>query len=168
MATVLPSTRTSKKSSSLAAFNRAAASLSPVTTRPPRPRGGGERGPFFNEHVAEDNAYGSRPAELCLCSCSHLVWLETKFPLELLERRRRPERVHADNTARPADVALPPERRGLLHRDARCHLWRQDGILILLRLLFEDVPGRHRDHARPDALSDELLVGLHSETDFTP
>src|SRR5262245_20167422 len=97
--------------------------------------------PFFNEDVVEDNAYGSRPAEFCLCSRSHLVRLETKFPLELLERRRRPERVHANHAARPADVALPPERRGLLYRDARCHLWWQDAILILLRLLFEDVPG---------------------------
>src|SRR5262252_2990277 len=29
--------------------------------------------PFFNEDVVEDNAYGSRPAELCLCSRSYLV-----------------------------------------------------------------------------------------------
>src|SRR5262245_50009288 len=70
--------------------------------------------PFFNEDVVEDNAYGSRPAELCLGSRSHAVRLETKFPLELLERRRRPERVHADHAARPADIAFPPERRGLL------------------------------------------------------
>src|SRR5262245_27806164 len=40
-------------------------------------------------------------------------------------------------------------------------------VPVLLRLLLEYIPGWHRDHARPDALSDELLVRLHSETDFT-
>ena len=43
---------------------------------------------------------------------------------------------------------------------------RQDFILILLRLMLEYVPGRHRYDARPDSVSDELLVGLYSKTDF--
>src|SRR5262245_40210057 len=108
-----------------------------------------------------------RPAQQLFRCRDHSVRLEPKFPLELLEWRRRPKRVHADHAARPADVALPPERRGLLYRDARCHMRWEDGILIVLRLLLEDVPGRHRDHTRPNALSDELLVGLYSKTDFT-
>src|SRR5262245_27523647 len=108
-----------------------------------------------------------RPAQQLFRCRDHSVRLEPKFPLELLERCRRPKRVPADHAARPADVALPPERRGLLHRNARCHMRWEDALLILLRLLLEEVPGWHRDNTRPNALSDEFFVGLHRETDFT-
>src|SRR5262245_14876290 len=87
----------------------------------------------------------------------HALGLESEFSLQLLERSRRTECVHANDTAGfPADVALPAESRGLLHRDARRHLGRQHAVLICLRLVLEDVPGRHRDHARR---SEERRVG---------
>src|SRR5262245_41534310 len=108
------------------------------------------------------------PAEQFLRSRHYLVRLEAELSLELLERRRRPERFHTDHVARPANIAFPAESRCLLHRDARRHLRGQDLILILLCLMLEDVPRRHRDHARADTLSDELLVGFYSQTDFTP
>src|SRR5712692_4826434 len=108
------------------------------------------------------------PAEQFLRRRRHEVRLEAELSLEFFERCRRPERFHADNAARPANVSFPSESRCLLHRDTRRHLGWQDLILILLCLMLEDIPGRHRDHARADALSAELLVRLHRETDFTP
>src|SRR5437764_14056967 len=98
------------------------------------------------------------PAEQFPGSRCHVVRLEAELSLEFFERRRRPERFHADNAARPANVSLPAESRGLLHRDARRHLRWQDLILILLCLMLEDGPGRQRDNTRADALSEELIA----------
>jgi hypothetical protein len=45
--------------------------------------------------------------QLLLCSRNHMVWLESELPLELLERRRCTERVHANNASRRANVFFP-------------------------------------------------------------
>src|SRR5437667_2023877 len=94
----------------------------------------------------------------------HQVGLEAKLLLQLLERRRRPESLHPDHPAGSADVALPSERGGLLDRDARRHGGRQHAVPILLRLVLEDLPRRHRDDAGADALGDQLVVGFHGKT----
>src|SRR5213079_3049618 len=57
--------------------------------------------------------------------------LEAELLLERFQRRRRAERAHADDAARAADVPLPPERGGLLDRDARRHAGRQHAVPIL-------------------------------------
>src|SRR6516162_8315404 len=94
--------------------------------------------------------------------------LEPVFSQQLLERCRRAECLHADDAARPADVAFPTEGRGLLHGDARVDVGRQHAVLVRLRLMLENVPGRHRNHARPDALGEEFLVGLYAQVDLAP
>src|ERR1043166_2677267 len=96
----------------------------------------------------------------------HLVWFEAKLSLQFLKRCRRAKSFHADHAPRPADIALPSESRCLLHRDARGHLRRQNFILILLCLMLEYVPRRHRYHARSDSFGNKLLVGFYSKTDF--
>src|SRR5215467_10143066 len=86
--------------------------------------------------------------------------------LQLLERRRRSERVHANDLPRGAHVALPAESRRLLYCNARRHMRWQHTVPVLLRLVLEDVTRRHRDYARADALREQLLVGLYDQTDF--
>src|SRR5215467_7957103 len=81
------------------------------------------------------------------CDRNQAGGLETEFPLEFLERRRSAEGCHSDNAARRANVSLPSESGSLLDGDARGHFRRQHGVAVLLRLMFEDVPGRYRDHA---------------------
>ena len=89
--------------------------------------------------------------------------LEAELLLERFQRRRRAERAHADDAARAADVPLPPERGGLLDRDARRHAGRQHAVPILLGLALEDLPRRHRHHARADAFGDQLAVRFGGE-----
>src|SRR5262249_53985700 len=60
--------------------------------------------------------------------------LEAELALQLLERRRRAEGVHADDAARRSDVALPAERGGLLDGDAGPHRGRQHVVAIRRRL----------------------------------
>ena len=83
------------------------------------------------------------------------------FLCSSLSGRRGAERLHADDAAAPADISLPAESRGLLDRDARRHVGRQHAVPVLLCLVLENIPRRHRDHARADALGEQLLVGLH-------
>src|SRR5262245_48518447 len=61
---------------------------------------------------------GSPLGQQLLRGPHHAVRLEAELPLELLERGRGPERLHANDTARLADVALPAQGRRLLHCDA--------------------------------------------------
>ena len=49
------------------------------------------------------------PAQLLLCGRNHLVRFESVLPLQFLERRRSPERAHADDVTGGADVSLPPK-----------------------------------------------------------
>ena len=44
--------------------------------------------------------------------------------------------------------------------NARFDARRQNAVPVFLRLVLEDVPGRHRNHARADALGDQFLVRL--------
>src|SRR5213592_3912233 len=113
-------------------------------------------------------AYPLPPCPTALSPPQHPVWLETEFPLELLERRRSSESLHPDHMAGSADVSLPSESRGLLDCDARLHVGWQHAVLILLGLVVEDVPGRHRHHSRANALGEQCFVSTHGETDFAP
>src|SRR5262245_65700634 len=73
----------------------------------------------------DDSPSGLLLAEQLPDGIRHTLRLEPEFSVQLLERGRRTECVHADDTAGlPADVALPAEGRGLLHRAARRHLGR--------------------------------------------
>jgi hypothetical protein len=92
--------------------------------------------------------------------------LEAELLLKRLQRRRGSESLHADYAATASDVALPSERGGLFDGDPRLHGWRQHAVTILLRLAVEDLPGRHRDYARADALGEQLSVGLHGQTEL--
>src|SRR5215831_16802638 len=105
-------------------------------------------------------------AEELLRDLRHTLRLEPVFSQQLLERGRRAKCLHADDAARPADVAFPTEGRGLLDGDARGDVGRQHAVLIRLRLMLENIPGRHGDHARADALREQLLVGVDTETDL--
>src|SRR5215472_15872123 len=95
---------------------------------------------------------GALFAEYGLRRLDDAVRLESEFPLQFLERRRRPEGLHADDLARGADVALPPEGRRLLHGDAGRHRRRQHAVPVRLRLALEQIPRRHRDDTRANAL----------------
>src|SRR5262245_45052264 len=68
---------------------------------------------------------------------------EAILALELLERRRGTERVHADDASAPADIAFPAERGRLLDRDTRGAARWEYAVAIFLRLRFENIPGRH-------------------------
>src|SRR5208282_3604092 len=106
----------------------------------------------------EDSKGMSPPAEQLLGHRRHPLRLEAKVLLQLLERCRGAERLHADDFPLTPHVALPTESRGLLHRDASLHLRRQDAVAVLARLLLEDVPGRHGHHPRANALGEQRLV----------
>src|SRR5262249_11718131 len=92
--------------------------------------------------------------------------LEPVFSQQLLERGRGAKCIHPDDAAGSADIAFPTEGRSLLHRHARSDVGRQHAVLVRLRLMFENIPGRHRDHARADTLREQLLVGVDTETDL--
>src|ERR1700722_2549042 len=62
-----------------------------------------------------------------------------------------------------ADIAVPAEHRPLLDGEARLHRGRQHAIPIGLRLLLENVPGRHRDNARSNSLSGQRFMGLDDQ-----
>jgi hypothetical protein len=51
----------------------------------------------------------------CLTVAITLSWLESKFPLEFLQRSGSAERSHANDTAVASNVTLPPE--GLVESD---------------------------------------------------
>src|SRR5262249_54111586 len=119
-------------------------------------------------------AAGGRPLTLLLLA-EHLLdppgaalRLDAVFPQELLERSGGAECLHADNAARLAHIALPAESGGLLHRHARGDLRRQHARPVRLALILKNIPGRHRNHARADALSGELLVRLDTQADLAP
>src|SRR5262245_62554208 len=107
-------------------------------------------------------------AEQLLRDLGDALRLESVFSQQLLERGRCAKCLHADDAARPADVAFPAEGRGLLHGDARGDIGRQHAVLVRLQLMLENVPGRHRNHARADALGEEFLVGLYAQVDLAP
>src|SRR2546422_8495636 len=80
----------------------------------------------------------------------------TLFPYTTLFRS-----LHADDAAGGPDVALPSQRRGLLHRDAGRHTGRQHAVPILLRLVLEDVPDAGVSGQRSEEHTSELQSRLH-------
>src|SRR5260221_14479133 len=75
-----------------------------------------------------------------------LVRLEAELALQLLERRRRAEGLHADDPAVVTHITLPPQRRRLFDGQPRLDGSRQHLFAIGLRLVLEDVPRWHRVH----------------------
>ena len=59
---------------------------------------------------------------------------------------------HADPGAGRADVAIPADHRAHLDRDPRRDVRRKDAIAVRLILLLEQLPRRHADDARRNAL----------------
>src|SRR5262249_7624468 len=96
-----------------------------------------------------------------------MLWLESEVPLEFFERRRGAERLHAEDQARVTGVSLPSEGRRLFYSDACLYAGRQHAVPVILCLVFEDLPGRHRDYPRTDAFDQQFLMRIYSETDFT-
>jgi hypothetical protein len=87
--------------------------------------------------------------------------LETEFALQFLERCRGAEGLHADDAAGGADIAVPAQHRSLLDGEACLHIGRQHIVPIGLRLLLENVPGRHRDNARAYPLNRQRFMSLN-------
>src|SRR5215472_15266207 len=106
-------------------------------------------------------------AEQLFGGSDHLFWLESKFPLEFLQRSGSSERSHANDPALASNVTLPPKGRGLLNSEASGHFWRKNAVTVFLRLMLKNFPGRHRNNARTDALGNKLFVSLDGETQLT-
>src|SRR5881394_2630457 len=79
-----------------------------------------------------------------------LVRAEAELVLQILERGRAAEGVHADPLSGRADVAIPAERRGLLDRDARRHARRQHLVAVGVVLAVEQLPAGQADDARAE------------------
>src|SRR5437762_7774520 len=73
--------------------------------------------------------------QLFLGGGDQFVRLEAELFLELLERRRGSEGLHADDPPRLTDVALPSQGGGLLHGDASFHFGRQHAVPVFARLM---------------------------------
>src|SRR5580658_6498427 len=89
--------------------------------------------------------------------------LEPEFLLQLLERSGAAEGLHTDDLAGGPDIAVPTQGRSLLDCDTSGNPGRQDAVAIRLRLMLEDVPGRHGDHARANSLGQQRLVRIDDE-----
>src|SRR5262249_56255290 len=94
--------------------------------------------------------------------------LETELAIQFLERRRGAKGFHADDTASRTDITLPAKHRSLLNSETRLHRGQQNVIPIGLRLLFENVPRRHRDYAGSNPLSCQRFMGLNDHGNFAP
>ena len=81
---------------------------------------------------------------------------------ELLQRRRRAERVHAHDRSAVADVAVPAERRRLLDRDPRPAPTAAAPRLGTTRLAVEELPAGHAHDAGADALGGQLVAGARA------
>jgi len=92
-----------------------------------------------------------------------LLRREAEFRHEILDWGRRAKSVHADHGAADAGVAIPADHRTRLDRHARGDVGRQHAVAIGLILLFEQLPRRHADEARRNAILLERLVNLRAE-----
>src|SRR5213080_3230481 len=81
--------------------------------------------------------------ELRSGSRDHVLHGEAELLLQLLQRRRRTERLHADARALGPDVTIPPEPARLLHGYPSRDVGRNHAVPIGLRLLLEQLPRRH-------------------------
>src|SRR5205085_784377 len=102
------------------------------------------------------------PPQLLPRRGSHLLDRKPKLLLQLLQRRRRPERLHADDRPGRAHVLVPAERGRLLDRHARLHTRRDHALAVLRGLVLEHVPRGHAHHAGLDPFALELLVCPHA------
>src|SRR5690606_19313183 len=74
---------------------------------------------------------------------------------------RRPETGHANHLPVESDIALPAHDSAGLYGQAPRDVGRQNVIAIGLRLLVEEIPRRHADGARTNALRSESLSRGH-------
>src|SRR4029079_12226823 len=79
-------------------------------------------------------AEATRTSDLGLGRGDDVIDGEAELLCERLQRRRGAEGFHAEAGAVDARVPLPPERRGLLHRDACLNGGRDDAVAVLLGL----------------------------------
>src|SRR5260370_17115695 len=79
-------------------------------------------------------------AEQLLRDLGDALGLEPVFSQQLLERGRRAKCLHADDAARPANIAFPTEGRGLLHGDARGDVAPHHALLIRLPFMLANTP----------------------------
>src|SRR5690242_15808834 len=86
------------------------------------------------------------------------IGCEAELLLQVFERRRGAEGVHADHDAGRSNVVGPSEDRGLFNGDARRYFRRQHLFFVVVRLVVEDFPRRHTDDAGLDALGGKLLI----------
>src|SRR5260370_5409785 len=102
-------------------------------------------------------------AELFACSLQDSVGSEAELLLQILERCGRSKGVHANNAPFRSRIVRPAKNRSLLDRDPCGDLGRKYLIAVTLVLMFEQVPRRHADDARPDAFRFQFLVGVDPE-----
>src|SRR2546428_13079688 len=95
-----------------------------------------------------------------------MVRFEPELPLQFFERRRSAEGLHADDLTGGANVSFPTKGGGLLHGNARLHIRRENALTVILCLMIENLPGRHRYHARANAFGTQLLMRLNRHTYF--
>src|SRR5881296_43194 len=93
----------------------------------------------------------------------HVLHGEAELLLQLLQRRRRTEGLHADARALGPDVPIPPEPARLLHGYPSRDVGGNYAVPIRRRLLLEQLPRRHADDAGPHARGAELLVRLDAQ-----
>ena len=81
-------------------------------------------------------SFGShrRPASCSLAAATMFSGKKAELLLQFFQRRRCPERLHADALAVAAYITRPAESRRLFHRDARRDRIRQD-LFAILRVL---------------------------------
>src|SRR5450759_3278602 len=91
------------------------------------------------------------------------VGSEAELLLQILERRGRSKGVHADDASFRSRILRPAEGRSLLDCDSCGDVGRKHLIAVTLVLMFEQVPRRHADDARPDAFGFQFLVGVDAE-----
>src|SRR5580698_679434 len=84
---------------------------------------------------------------------------ESKLLKNLRSRRRSSKPFEANHVAVPAHILPPSQRRSGFYCQLR-QVIREDRCLVRLGLLFENLPARHGDHARRNALFLELRGGV--------
>ena len=77
-----------------------------------------------------------------------------------------PNRAHSYHDAGRAHILRPAEGGGLLHRDPRFHIRRQNLGFVLVALMLKEIPRRHADHAGFHAFGLQLLVGADAQRNF--
>src|SRR5271170_7994799 len=78
-------------------------------------------------------------------------------------RRRRAEAIDRKDVPVGADPALPAHRSCRLDGEPRFDLSRQHALAVLLALLREELPRRHRHQAYLDAATAQELLGADDE-----